>query len=201
MQNIKFELSTLMKIYKDDNRTFVKSKEYVTQYFYLTSEANYYIWTGTDFQHMTKEAFTEVYLNRFPKEVKLWFKTENDKVYSTAIRINNIRVFQENGTNYINLFPGFKHDGKYKKFSEYSAEIQERANFFLRYIKEVLCNSNDEAYEYMKIITAGYCRGMKWDVALYLKTSAQGVGKSTFYEFLSEHVLGLKCCLSLDLNH
>ena len=47
----------------------------------------------------------------------------------------------------------------------------------------------------MKIITAGYCKGMKWDIALYLKTSAQGVGKSTFYEMISEYILGMKCCL------
>ena len=47
----------------------------------------------------------------------------------------------------------------------------------------------------MKIITAGYFKRMKWDIALYLKTSAQGVGKSTFYEMLSEYILGMKCCL------
>ena len=144
---------------------------------------------------MTKEAFVEVYLNRFPKELKVWFKCENDKIYSTAIRINNIRLFEENGVKYINLFPGFLHDGKYKPFSEYSEAIQTRANFFLNYIKEVLCSNNEEAFNYMKIITAGYCSGRKWDIALYLKTSAQGVGKSTYYEMLSEHVLGLKCCL------
>jgi hypothetical protein len=144
---------------------------------------------------MTKEAFVEVYLNRFPKEIKQWFKHENDKIYSTAIRINNVRLFEENGVKYINLFSGFLHDGKYKPFLDYSLEIQTRANFFLNYIKEVLCSNNEEAYEYMKIITAGYCKGMKWDIALYLKTSAQGVGKSTFYEMISEHILGLKCCL------
>ena len=136
-----------------------------------------------------------MYINRFPKEIKNWFKTENDKIYSTAIRINNIRLFEENGIKYINLFSGFMHDGKYKPFSEYSEAIQTRANFFLNYIKEVLCSNNEEAFNYMKIITAGYCIGRKWDIALYLKTSAQGVGKSTYYEMLSEHVLGMKCCV------
>ena len=81
------------------------------------------------------------------------------------------------------------HDGKYKPFLEYSLEIQTRANFFLNYIKEVLCSNNEEAYEYMQIITAGYCKGIKFDIALYLKTSAQGVGKSTFYEMISEYLL------------
>ena len=73
------------------------------------------------------------------------------------------------------------HDGKYKPFLEYSLEIQIRANFFLHYIKEVLCSNNEEALNYMKIITVGYCKRMKWDIALYLKTSAQGVGKSRLY--------------------
>ena len=77
------------------------------------------------------------------------------------------------------------HDGL-----DYSLEIQTRANFFLNYIKEVLCSK-----PLIKIITAGCCKGMKWDISLYLKTSAQGVEKSTFYEMLSEYILGIKCCL------
>ena len=47
----------------------------------------------------------------------------------------------------------------------------------------------------MKIIFAGYCKGIKWDIALHLKTSAQGVGKLFFYEMISEYILGMKCCL------
>ena len=80
---------------------------------------------------MPKEAFVEVYLNRFPKEIKQWFKHGKGKIYSTAIRINNVRLFEETGVKYINLFSGFLHDGKYKPFLEYSLEIQTRANFFL----------------------------------------------------------------------
>ena len=78
---------------------------------------------------MTKEQFVEVHLNRFPKELKVWFKCENDQIYSTAIRINNIRLFEENGIKYKNLFPGVLHDGKYKPFTSYSVETQTRAIF------------------------------------------------------------------------
>ena len=74
MNSQKFQLSRLLEIYETDSRTFQQSKDYINQYFFLTNEANYYIWTGTDFQHMTKEAFVEVHLNRFPKELKVWFK-------------------------------------------------------------------------------------------------------------------------------
>ena len=62
-------------------------------------------------------------------------------------------------------------------FLDYSLEIQTRANFFLNYIKEVLCSNNEEAFNYMKIITAGYCKGMKWDIALYLKNKRAGSWK------------------------
>ena len=43
--------------------------------------------------------------------------------------INNVRLFEEHGVKYINLFSGFLHDGKYKPFLDYSLEIQTRANF------------------------------------------------------------------------
>ena len=66
MNQNKFQLSRLLEIYETDSRTFQQSKDYINQYFFLTAEANYYYWTGSDFQNMTKEAFVEVYLNRFP---------------------------------------------------------------------------------------------------------------------------------------
>ena len=79
MNNNKFQLSRLLEIYETDSRKFQQSKDYINQYFFLTAEGNYYYWTGSDFQNMSKEAFIEVYLNRFPKEIKNWFKHENVK--------------------------------------------------------------------------------------------------------------------------
>ena len=60
--------------------------------------------------------------------------------------INNVRLFEEHGVKYINMFKGCLQDGKYKPFLDYSLEIQTRANFFLNYIKEVLCSNNEEAF-------------------------------------------------------
>ena len=48
MNQNKFQLSRLLEIYETDTRTFQQSKDYINQYFFLTAEANYYYWTGSD---------------------------------------------------------------------------------------------------------------------------------------------------------
>jgi len=137
----------------------------------------------------------DVYFSKMSDEINFWFFRENTKLYETIIDVNKPRI----DGNKINLFPGFLHT-TIKPFNQYSKKTQERVQLFLSYIREVLCSSNEEHYKYFLKWTADMCKGYKNDSCLYLK-GPEGIGKSTFPDFLSEYVLGYKmtCPASSDV--
>ena len=63
----------------------------------------------------------------------------------------------------------------------------------LNHIKEVLCSSNDDAYNFLLKWLSNMIKGNRNFSALYLK-GPQGLGKSTPIEFISDWVLSRPLC-------
>ena len=117
--------------------------------------------------------------------IKKWYLTENYNLYKFTIDTHKPRVFDDK----INLFPGFMHEEK--DYDEYDDKTKDCVNIMLQFYKEVLCSNNEDSYNFIIKWLANMIQGNKNDVMLYLK-SQEGVGKSTFSDFLMEYVLGYK---------
>lgn len=162
-------------------------QSYIRKYFFQTIQDNYYFWDADEqtFMISSKEAFKNVYFNKMPREVQHWYFNENINTYKTIV--DPKRPVVDGST--INLFGGFKHS--IKAYSTFSAEIKNKVNIYLSYLREVISNNDEHVYKYILKWTSNMVRGNKNNSLLYLK-GVEGIGKSTFTEFLRKHVLGDK---------
>ena len=100
------------------------------------------------------------------------------------------------GYNCINLCKGFLHKEK-KDYNEYSDEIKNNVQIMLDHILNVLCSKSKDQYEYILKWLSNVCKGNKNNSALYLK-GPEGLGKSTFTDFLINYVIGNNLSLMLS---
>lgn len=91
--------------------------------------------------------------------------------------------------NELNLCPKMKAI-KTKAYCEYDDKTKEGVQAMLNFIKEVLASDNQASYDYLITWIANMLKGNRNDSCLYLK-GQQGIGKSTLFEFLKNHVIGL----------
>jgi hypothetical protein len=61
------------------------------------------------------------------------------------------------------------------------------------YIKEVLCNGKEDAYQYLLKWYSNVVKGKKNESVLYLK-GPEGIGKSTMSDFIVDYVIGKQSC-------
>jgi hypothetical protein len=81
-----------------------------------------------------------------------------------------------------------------KAYSEYSEEVKSKVDLMLNFLKEIWASDNEPQYQFIIKWLAKMARGEKNQSVLYLK-SEQGIGKSTFTDFLRKHVIGPKLCI------
>ena len=135
----------------------------------------------------------EVYLPRFPKDIKTWYKTDTTPK-KLICDIHKPQI----GVNYINVAKTLKYERvEYKSFSKI---IHSKVDMMLQYVREVWANNNDTVYEYIIKWLANMVKGNKNKSCLYAKAS-QGVGKSTLIEFLRDHVIGLPLTCKGKTDH
>lgn len=186
-----FEAQPVLKVGKKSIRIVSdECKAYMQKYFYVTKEGDHYFWEASknDFKVYSQEKLEKIYLNRIPDELKHWYNKENRNIYELVSEINKPRVYDR----CINKFYGFKYTN-IKKYSEYPEEIRNGVNVFLKYMKEVLCSDNEAEYQHIYKWVAALCQGKKTKMCPYLK-GPEGIGKSTFTEFLMDWVLGQNIC-------
>eukprot|EP01039_Chlorochromonas_danica_P011458 gene11458-12813_t len=124
----------------------------------------------------------EVYLNRFPDEIKKWYskKTIPKQLICDVTK-------PQIGPTFVNSAPQmFKDKKKYSTFTQKSRDGVKR---MLAFMKEVWCDNNDAQMKYILKWFASLLKGKKNQSIMYVK-SIEGVGKSTFTDFFIEYVLG-----------
>ena len=98
--------------------------------------------------------------------------------------------YVENGINYLNMFKGYKFQGSIE--DEKNEFIEEGLKTIWNHIYEVMCSSDQDTFNYVKLWIAHFINGRKMTTCLYLK-GTQGAGKSSISNFLMD-VLGVWNC-------
>ena len=80
---------------------------------------------------------------------------------------------------------------EYKPYSEFDDNIKASVNLMLSHLKNCICSSHEDQYQFLLKWFANMVRGNHNISCLYLK-GPQGVGKSIIIDFLRDNVIGNK---------
>lgn len=190
-------ISKMSDIPKDElkNIPVYQSAYLVSKYFFRMYDGSFRVYmetpgNGYDFKEYEFKPFASVWGSYLSSPVMNWFMGINPIRYHEVCRTDKGRIFKEDNLYCINKFKGQKY--KYKSTEEFDKKIQEKANIFLEFMKDIVCSGKDDQYEYVCKWIGNICHGKKNDSALYLRTSEQGVGKSTFTDMLRYWIFGLE---------
>ena len=81
-----------------------------------------------------------------------------------------------------------------KTYNDYSNVVKGKVQLMLDFLKEIWASQNEKQYQFIIKWMANMSRGGKNQSVLYLRAE-QGIGKSTFTDFLRKHVIGPKLCI------
>ena len=168
------------------------AKEYVKKYFYPLSSGLHIQVDYEDgkpvYEIKEDKVIKSVYFNRLPKVIYDFYFKEYDQIKTLTCEINKPFIFGK----FINTCPSLLHE--VKPYSEYSTELKAKVEVMLNYLKEIWASDNEAQYQFIIKWLSKMARGQKNQSVLYLK-SEQGIGKSTFTDFLRKHVIGPKLCI------
>ena len=169
------------------------AKAYIKRYFYpLASGLHVQVDYDDDekpvYEIKEDKVIKSVYFNRLPKVIYDFYFKEYDQIKTLTCEMNKPFIFGK----FINTCPSLLHD--VKPYSEYSKEIKVKVDMMLNFLKEIWASDSEPQYQFIIKWLAKMTRGEKNQSVLYLK-SEQGIGKSTFTDFLRKHVVGPKLCI------
>ncbi len=166
----------------------IDAKEYITKYFVPLSNGNHAMLIDGIYQIKDDQEIKRSYFNRMQKELSNYYFKEFTEVKTIAYEVNKPTFYDDK----INLCPQMKYtfNVEYKP----TKETKTKLNFLLDYMKEILCSSKEDSYNFLLQWIANMVKGNKNNSCLYLK-GIQGVGKSSLFVFLSKYVLGNNLCL------
>jgi len=166
------------KVYQNTQQT----KEYIKTRIYPLLNGQHIHRSDGKYAIIEKHTLNDIFLDRLPKDVKTWYHSERND-------LKNIDSWVDETTkaDTINLFPGFIHE---KTTSVDTTPIQP----YLDFILQTICNDNMDQYAHVINWLASTIQGKKNHCALYLK-GAEGIGKSTFVDFLVDYVFGSEISL------
>ena len=168
------------------------AKEYIKKYFYPLSSGLHIQVDYEDgkpiYEIKEDKVIKSVYFNRLPKVIYDFYFKEYDQIKTLTCEINKPFIFGK----FINTCPSLLHE--VKPYTEYSKEIKVKVEVMLNYLKEIWASDNEAQYQFIVKWLSKMATGGKNQSVLYLK-SEQGIGKSTFTDFLRKHVIGPKLCI------
>ena len=184
-----FSLITLRKIHAVKGET--AAKKYVAKYFYqCRNDLHYVLFKGT-FHPYSYKSINQLFVNKFPEEIKKWYKYGWEKIYEFKSKIGEPLIIGDT----INLAGTYKH--KVKEYDSYDEETKKNVEFMLSFIFEVIASSKEKNFNYVMDWVSEMAKGKRNESALYLK-GLEGIGKSKFTEFLMQYVLGYNLSVSPD---
>ena len=139
--------------------------------------------------------FNSTFGKYFELHISNWFEKYSRKVVLTIDNTKD-RIYKENGTNYLNLFSGYKFNKNHKKDLDRIAKGSEGVKFIWNHIKEIWNSNNEQCFEYDQKWIRKLINGYKLLTMLYLK-GKMGRGKTSIVKFIMK-VLGLHTSLTLS---
>ena len=176
-----------------NNLPINQCKEYIIQYFYPLTTGQHVLISYDEEGKMVYEIkddtiLKKVYFSRLSKDVYDFYFKKYDKIKTLTCELNKPMLFD----NYFNSCPEFLH--KVKPYESFSPAVKSKVERMLDYLKIVWASRNQEQYDFILKWFSNMARGGKNQSVLYLR-SEEGVGKSTFTDFLMKYVIGNKLSL------
>ena len=201
-QTIKNKIINAMKC-EDYIMIYPTTIEYIESRVWRSVDGKYYVSMisedGSFFpMEYNKAIFYDVHYRIFPLNIKKWFDID-DNVYSLTIDINKGRTFIINDEAYLNLFDGFKYNKTDVRDEDKLLRGLYGVNIVWNHIKEILCNNNEDYFNYVQNWIRKLINGHKMKTLLYFK-SKMGRGKNVIINFLIS-ILGSKICAELHNDH
>ena len=188
--------SKLSDLSKDELKSMhvYQSAYLISKYFFRMVDGSFRVHMKNsrdtfEFKEYDFISFRSVWGSYLQESVLSWFMNENPLRYYEVCRTDKGRIFFEDDLYCINKFKGQQY--KYIGTDNFNDAIIDKANIFLEFMKDIICNGNENQYVYLCKWIGNICHGNKNDVALYLKTSEQGIGKSTFTDMLRYWIFGM----------
>jgi len=201
---VAFDPEEVNRIYHANGRKNLdNSIAYLKKYVYQLETEEYLIIKSEKFMTnpsdetfviMKRTSFMNLYLNRFEKAIKTYMLNEDLRMYTVINHPSAIRINEKERK--INLFGGFKFSNP-RKMEEFKEETKNAVNKLIGYICDVLCSGDVKQRDYVLDWTANMCQGNKNSTAIVCR-SPEGTGKSTFTEFLMNHVIGHSLSIESD---
>ena len=168
-------------------------KEYITKWFFPLSDGNHLLIEykeNGDVINTIKDAATikSVYFNRMSKEMNTFYFKEYKQIRTLTTKLNQPKLFG----NKFNLCGSFLHSRK--PYSEYPEEIKTKVEIMKSFYLENWTKGNVEQFNFIMQWIANMVRGGKNQSLLYLRSSTEGIGKSTGSDFLHQYVIGRALC-------
>lgn len=188
--SIKTILRTANNLYtKNDIRPCTN---YLSSLIFPMENGQHYVKTDAGFKVYDTTTISQVIFARLPKKIKEWYFREYDSTFDLVMDPKGPRIMNDA----INVFEGFKYTDIPFNHSENDISGM---NMMLDFINEVICSNNNDLFDYVLKFLANIAKGNKNRSCLYLK-GPQGIGKSTFTEFLINIVFGNKVCMNCNAD-
>ena len=185
---------------KDLETIFPKTTNYIKSSIYHGYDGLFYVLNKNSSGHIlpleyNNTTFNNTYQKYFGEYIKLWFEKYSRKFILT-IDNKYPRSFKKDGTNYLNLFSGYRFNKTDKKDLERIKKGQAGVKFIWNHIYEIWNSSNKECFEYDQKWIRKLIYGFKLKTMLYLK-GKMGRGKTSIVKFIMR-VLGEHLGLTLS---
>jgi hypothetical protein len=177
-----FDLNTLKNLSPND------SKKYITKFFVPLNNGNHAMLVDGQYIIKDDQEIKRSYFNRMSKELSNYYFKDYCEVKGVVYEFGKPLFYEDK----INLCPDIKHT--YEDNYIITEDIKQKRDLFLSYIFEVLCSSKEDSYQYILCWISNVIKGNKNTSCLYLK-GGQGMGKTTLFELLNNHIIGKNLCL------
>lgn len=139
-----------------------------------------------------KELLRDAYMLKFSSNIQKWNAKRID-MCTVVCKPNQALIVGDE----INIFAGFLHIKK--PYDTYDNDVKNKVQIMLDFVKDVLCSGDIGQFNYLINWTANVAQGNKNDSVLYFKGD-EGIGKSTYTDFLREWVFGYTCTCKGDTD-
>jgi len=181
-------MSEVFNLYKLKELSPNDSKAYITKFFVPLSNGTHAMLINGVYIIKEEQEVKRTYFNRMSKELQNYYFKEFSEIKTVCYEPNKETFFED----FINLCPQMKYSFNENYITKEKTEI--KMNYILKFMKEILCSDKQDSYDFLLKWLSNMIKGNKNNSCLYMK-GVQGVGKSSLYYFLSNHVLGKNLCL------
>ena len=164
------------------------ARAYIDKYFIPLDDGTHAILKNGKYQIVETSVLKSIYFNRMSKKLYTYYFTEKIDIRTIIYDVHKPVLTATE----LNLCPRMKHT--YSPYKDFNEDTKKRVEIMLFHVKDVLCDGNNEIYQFLLKWFANMARGNKNDSCVYLK-GPQGGGKSTVFEFLRHHVVGDELCV------